>query len=96
MTLTVTLDLSPEVEAELRDSIAHQDAERVRQLLTSALTPTIEALLQQPHVSMPHDDEEWDMLAAQLIDLFARTLPADVPVLSEYATSRAGIYEEHS
>jgi antitoxin ParD1/3/4 len=94
MTLTVTLDLSPEVEAELRDSIAHHDTERIRQLLTNALTPTVEALLQQPRGSVP-DDTEWDMLADQLVDLVARTLPADAPVLSEYAASRAGIYEEH-
>lgn len=95
MTLTVTLNLSPEVEAELRDSIAHQDTERVREVLTNVLTPTIEALLQQPRVPIQHD-AQWDTLADQLIDMFTTALPADVPVLSSYATSRAGIYEEHS
>jgi adenosyl cobinamide kinase/adenosyl cobinamide phosphate guanylyltransferase len=94
MTLTVTLSLSPEEEAELRDSIAHQDTERVREVLTNVLTPMIEALLKQPHAPMQHE-AQWDTLADQLIDMFTTALPADTPVLSPYATSRAGIYEEH-
>jgi antitoxin ParD1/3/4 len=93
MTLTVTLDLSPEVEAELRDSIAHHDTERVRQLLTNALIPTIEALLQPSAV--PAHNDEWDALADQLIDTFAVAAPTDAPILSGYAISRAGIYQEH-
>lgn len=94
MTLTVTLNLAPDVEAELRDSIAHKDAERVRQMLTDALTPTIEALLHDP-ASISYDDEEWEVLVEQLLDTVAAAAPAGLPVLSEYATTRAGMYEEH-
>jgi antitoxin ParD1/3/4 len=94
MTLTVTIDLSPETEAELRKSIAHRDTERVRQVLAEALTPTVEALLQQP-AALLQNDEEWDALADELINRFASAAPADAPLLSDYAVSRAGIYEEH-
>lgn len=93
MTLTVTLSLAPDVEAELRDSIAHKDTERIRQMLTDALTPTIEALLHEP--ATLSDDEEWEGLVEQLLDTVATADPASLPVLSEYATTRAGIYEEH-
>lgn len=95
MTLTVTLNLSPEAEAELRESIAHHDTERIRQMLTDALTPTVEALLREPNAST-HDREDWDELAEQLIETFSAATPANLPVLSDYATSRAGIYEEHA
>jgi hypothetical protein len=94
MTITVTLDLSPEAEAKLRESIAQHDSERVRQVLSDALTPTVEALLQQAAGPEPSDDE-WEQLADYLSDTFTAATPADVPSLSAYATSRAGIYEEH-
>jgi antitoxin ParD1/3/4 len=94
MTLTVTLDLPPDVEAELRMSIAHGDTERVRQVLTDALIPTVEALLQDATAPLG-DHHAWDSLADQLIATFATAVPANLPVLSDYATSRAGMYEEH-
>jgi antitoxin ParD1/3/4 len=93
MTLTVTLDLPPEVEAELRKSIADHDTERVRQMLADVLTPTVEALLQD--ASMPADHSEWDVIADQLVDTVAVATPTSLPILSEYALSRAGIYEEY-
>ncbi|HEY0603438.1 MAG TPA: hypothetical protein VGD58_11025 [Herpetosiphonaceae bacterium] len=94
MTLTVTLDLPPDVEAELRKSIARQDTERIRQVLLDALAPTIETLLQEFEAPVA-DDTEWEALADQLIDSVATAAPDDLPVLSDYATSRVGIYEEH-
>ncbi len=94
MTLTVTINLPPEVEAELRQSIAHHDTERVRQMLTDALAPTVEALLNEGP-TLFSDDHEWDALADQLVDTVTTALPKSLPILSDYATSRAGIYEEH-
>ncbi|HEY0737506.1 MAG TPA: hypothetical protein VGD69_21485 [Herpetosiphonaceae bacterium] len=95
MTLTVTLNLSPEAEAELRESIAQRDSERIRQMLTDALTPTVEALLREQD-AQTDNSTEWEELAEQLIETFSAAAPADLPVLSDYATSRAGIYEEHA
>lgn len=93
MTLTVTLDLTPEMEAELRRSLYRYDTEQVRQLLAEALIPTVEELMQQ--VPRPVADEEWDTVADQLINEVAATLPPESQPLSDAAVSRAGIYEDH-
>lgn len=93
MTLTVTLDLPPDVEAELRTSIVQRHAARVRQMLADALMPTVEALLQDTPVYEP---SEWDALADQLVDTVTTATPTGLPVLSADATSRAGVYEEHA
>ena len=94
MSMTITLELSPDAEAQLREGVAHQDAERVRQVLTGVLTPTVEALLQQPPA--PLSEEGFDELADQLADAFAAYLPPNAPLLSDYAVSREGIYEGHA
>lgn len=94
MTLSVTIDLSAETEAELRRSIEHGDSERVRQVLAAALMPTVEALLQQPGTPT-QSDEQWDDLADELVQTFASAAPVDAPGLSDCAVSRASIYENH-
>lgn len=92
MPLTVTLELSPEAEAELRAKLARHDAEGVRRVLMDVLTPTIEALLQQ---KLPQNDADWEAAADQLAGILAARIAADAPVLSERAVSRAGIYGDH-
>jgi hypothetical protein len=46
---------------------------------------------------LPNDPamEEFEMLADQLADEFLAYVEKPVPALSDYAVSRAGIYEEH-
>jgi antitoxin ParD1/3/4 len=91
--MTITLELSPQLEGQLRESIARGDAAAVRELLAGALTPTVEALLlaSQP----PLSDEEFEALSDQLADeLMAERGPMAEP-LSDYAVSREGIYEDH-
>jgi antitoxin ParD1/3/4 len=92
MTLTITLDLSPEEEEALRRSIRRRDIENIRQLLVDALEPAIEDLLQD---SAPVSMKEWDVLADELIEYVAAHRPDDAPPLSDYAISREGIYEDH-
>ncbi len=94
MTVPLTLNLSADAEAELRAGIVAGDAERVHQVLMRALTPTVEALLQQSTV---HDleDTEWEAIADELVEIFAQSITPDTPLLSDYAVSRAGIYEDH-
>ncbi|MGI9180231.1 MAG: hypothetical protein ACR2H9_07000 [Longimicrobiaceae bacterium] len=94
MTLTLTLTLSPEAEAELRAGIASHDTERVRRVLAAALVPTVASLLQQV-TSLCEDDQEWEAALDELADSFASSITEEMPVLSDYAVSRAGIYEEH-
>ena len=91
--MTITLKLSPEVERKLRESIARQDAESLCQLLAEAFAPTVELLLQQS--SEPLNDEEFELVADQLADELAQHVGPNSPVLSDYAVSRAGIYEDH-
>lgn len=94
MALTVTLELSSDVEAEVRTSIAHQDGERLRSVLLDALTPTVEALLHTPS-TLFDDPVAWERLADQLLDSLSAVLPQSLPVLSDAATRRDSIYAEH-
>jgi antitoxin ParD1/3/4 len=91
--MQITLELSPEIEVRLRQSIAQGDAEAARRLLAEVLTPTIEALLQE----MPADltEAEFEAVADQLADELRADLGPNAPSLSDYAVSREGIYEDH-
>ncbi len=90
--MNITLKLSPDLEKKLRESIARQDAESLRQLLAEAFAPTVELLLKQS--SKPLNDGEFELVADQLADELALHVGPNSPVLSDYAVSRAGIYED--
>jgi hypothetical protein len=70
------------------------DTERIRQMLMDSITPTIEALLREPPETA-YDEKEWDALTEQLIETLHAAVAGNAPILSEYATNHAGIYEEH-
>jgi antitoxin ParD1/3/4 len=91
---TITLTLSPELEQKLRESIARQDTETVRQLIADAFAPTVEELLAEK-TDAEIDDDEFELIADQLADDVAVCVGSDVLPLSDYAVSREGIYEEH-
>jgi len=74
MTLPVTLNLSPEAEAKLRESLARKDGESARQVLAEAVAPTVENLLSHPVIEEREpkspdelNDEELEALADQLV-----------------------------
>ena len=96
---TITLQLSPELEQKLRESIARRDAPSIRQLLADAFAPTVEALLEQTHSQFNHeeleDEDELEASVDRLLDEFALYLGSNLPTLSDYAVSREGIYEDH-
>lgn len=87
---TITFNLSPELEAQLRSFIARQDVVGMRLLLAEVLSPTVAALLSQ--LSEQLDDHEFEAVADQLAEEAAAYLGPNPPVLSDYALSRAGIY----
>jgi antitoxin ParD1/3/4 len=91
--MKVTLELSPDVEAQLRESAARNDADAVRRLLVDAFTPTVEALLRELPAMLT--DAEFEAIADQLTDELTTCRGLHVPALSDYAVSRAGIYEDH-
>ncbi len=87
--MTLTLDLSPEVESQLRQIIARHDAAAAKRLLADALAPIVETLLHQP-VGPPSSAE----FQAKL-DRLVTEAGKDLPVLSDHAVSREGIYGDH-
>ncbi len=87
--MTLTLDLSPEVESQLRQIIARRDAAAARSLLADALAPIVEALLQQPAANASSTQ-----FSAQLDRLVAEA-GEGLPSLSDHAVSRDGIYGDH-
>jgi antitoxin ParD1/3/4 len=91
--MQITLELSPDVEVRLRESVADGDVEAVRRLLEEALTPTVEALLRETPAELT--DTEFEVVADQLARELTASLGSNVPSLSDYAVSRAGIYEDH-
>ncbi|MGV0029139.1 hypothetical protein [Phormidesmis priestleyi] len=91
---TITLQLSPELEARLRESLDRHDTKSFHQLLAEAFAPTVEAMLQK---NASAKLEEFDRLLVELDALNDEILAnhGSLPVLSDYAVSREGIYEDH-
>ena len=93
MALVIKLELSPGIRAKLQDRLARHDKDRVYQLLTEALGPTVEAWLQQPPDLLR--DDEFEVLIDQFAATLAAGMSSETPVLSDAAISRTAIYEEH-
>ena len=93
MTMTITLELTPELEARLQEGIARRDAATVRQALHEAVEPTVEELMTDETEDL--SDEEFDRLSEELVAHVSKNLPPDWEGLSDYAMSREGIYEDH-
>lgn len=99
MTLTVTLQLSPEAEEKLRESIARKDSESARQVLAEAVAPTVENLLShsEPEQKSPDElsNEEFETLLDQLADEADRLIKPGTLPLPDYAFSRESFYENY-
>lgn len=96
--MIIQLELSPELEAQLREDAARHDDEAVRRLLTEAVAPvidaTVDALLYDPSHGEPQradglTDRQFEALADQLVNM------PPLPSLSEASISRSGIYTDH-
>lgn len=94
MTLTVTLELSPAQEKQLRVGIANHDQEIVRQLLLDAIEPTVADLLAHPTENRKQHEQR-RTIAKQLRTMVAAARPVQQQGLSDYAVSREGIYADH-
>lgn len=94
MSLTITLELSPALESQIRQSIEQRNTEQARRLLADALLPAVEKLVAQG--SRPNvQDDAWEALADQLAEELTNARPSNTPPLSDYAVSREGMYEDH-
>jgi len=90
--MKITLELPPDIEAQLRRSVTCHDAEAAQRLLAETFAPTIERLLrEQPELT----DVEFEAVADELAEELDRCLGSSASSLSDYAVSREGIYEDH-
>ena len=89
----ITLELSPELEMQLRENVVRRDAEAVLRLLVEVLTPTVETLLRESPAEL--SEAEFEAAADQLADELTAALGNNVPSLPDSAISREGIYEDH-
>ena len=91
--MTITLEVSPEQETQLRQRVAHRDAEAVRQLLMEAVEPTVAVLLRETTAEVA--DEEFEALADELAAEWAAAADPEALPLPDEALTRAGIYRDH-
>lgn len=92
--VTITIEISHDIELQIREHAARGNADAVRHLLTEALDPTVEALIRR-YTSAKLSDDAFETLADQLADEFMAYVGPDCPPLSDYAVSREGLYEDH-
>jgi antitoxin ParD1/3/4 len=92
--MTITIEILPDIEMQIRKHAAHGNVDVVRHLLMEALGPTVEALMRS-HASSKLSNEEFEALADQLANEFMEYVGPNCPPLSDYAVSREGLYEDH-
>jgi hypothetical protein len=94
--MIITLELTSEMEAKLREDAAKHDAEAVRRLLVEAVAPvidaTVDAILGDPSYSAVHradglTDQEFEALVDELVNM-----PPALPTVPADAMGREGIY----
>lgn len=90
--MTVTFEISPEEETELREKMSLHDEEAVRRLLGGVALPVVVTLFEKTTSKTSGlTNAEFEALADAVADIATtRQTP-----LSDEAVSRAGIYAEH-
>jgi antitoxin ParD1/3/4 len=91
--MTITLELSPELQAKLQESISCGDAAAAQRVLSEAFAPTVAALLAE--TPPPLSDAEFEALADELADHHEACAGDGATFLSDEAISREGIYGDH-
>ncbi len=90
--MTITVQIPPNIERQIRKSISLGETDAVRHLLLEILEATVETLMSN---NSQLSDDEFEALADQLADEFMVSVGPDCPPLSDYAVSREGLYEGH-
>jgi hypothetical protein len=86
--MTLTVNLTPEMEMQLRDCLARQDVEKLRAIWHETFLPQVERQLQE--TPPPLSDEEFEALLSQIDEIMG-----DTPLPPNYDDSRGGIYQDH-
>ena len=90
--MTITVQIPPDIETQIRENASLGNSETVRRLLLDALVPTVEALMKpNPQLSV----DELNALADEMADKFMEFVDPDCLPLSDDAVSREGIYEDN-
>ena len=90
--MTITVQISRDIETQIRENASLGNTETGRRLLLDALVPTVEAIIKpNPQLSV----DELNALADEMGDKFMEFVGPDCPPLSDHAVSREGIYEDH-
>jgi antitoxin ParD1/3/4 len=90
--MTITVQIPPDIERQIRKSVSLGEIDAVRHLLLEVLEVEVETLMSNnPQLS----DDEFEALADQLADEFMVSVGPDCLPLSDYAVSREGLYEGH-
>src|SRR5262249_43382236 len=92
-TMTVTLHLTPEVEAKIRDALAHGNYAGAKDTLADLFLPTIESILATPPEEL--SDEEFERLADQLADEFTKEVGENGRQVFDSKLDREFIYGDH-
>ena len=92
--MAITLELPPEEEQSLRrqaEMAGREVVDYLREMVRREVRPRAILLPGEFSLGELLSDEERE----RLLDEFGETAPPGVPLLSDYAMSREGIYEDH-
>jgi len=92
--MVITVQLSPEVEEQLRAAVARGDLAAFGRLLVDTVGPEVRSQLQEPEspqLSVEEMDRLFDEIDAEMDAHFG----GNVPVLPDEAITREGIYGDH-
>ncbi|MBI4670947.1 MAG: hypothetical protein HY741_04660 [Chloroflexi bacterium] len=91
--MVLSIELTPELEERFREGVALHDKSQVRDVLALAVDYYVESMMFTPPSPITEDD--WDQVLDELDAFLDSILSDDIPVLSDYALSREGIYGDH-
>jgi len=94
--MTITVEIPDDVEKKIQESVVSGDIKTAQSLVLEAVFPTVkDSIVNNTAESQELSYEEFKALANKLVETFMEYVGPDCPPLSDYATSREGIYEDH-
>jgi len=93
--MTITVQIPHAIEMKLHEKVSCGDTNAVRHLLLDALIPTILEAWINKNTQSKLSNDEFEVLTDQLADEFIAYVRQNFPLLSNYAVSRDGIYEDY-
>ncbi len=92
--MTIHIEIPSDMENQIRESIAQGDANSVHILLAEAIAPKVKEMMKCGQSSQL-SNEKFEALSDQLADELLFYADSNRSALTDYAASRAGLYEDH-